>query len=342
MIRPLAIACASGVIGVVAPITAPPAHAAAGTDGACPDNVGVTVVVDFGGLGGGVSVRCAPTGGATGLAVLDAAGVSWEGTRRFPGMVCRIAGLPSAGAEPCVNAPPANAYWSYWMAPRGGSWCYSALGPGNRTPPLGSIEGWSFARLTPGADATPPHMEPLAPVDGATPHPITPGDCGSAAPTPAPTPTTAGAATNSATTVPSATSRPTEATPTAAPAPAPSASSATEPPAATSDTTTAVERSATTVAMDTSPTTAGSAQAAVTGVVAVVPSTAVAAATDASTTPSTGAASATSAPVSSLGSVDLTRARSSGGTALPTVLGVAVLAAFGGAGVWAARRRTRS
>ena len=201
MIRPLAIACASGVIGVVAPITAPPAHAAAGTDGACPDNVGVTVVVDFGGLGGGVSVRCAPTGGATGLAVLDAAGVSWEGTRRFPGMVCRIAGLPSAGAEPCVNAPPANAYWSYWMAPRGGSWCYSALGPGNRTPPLGSIEGWSFARLTPGADATPPHMEPLAPVDGATPHPITPGDCGSAAPTPAPTPTTAGAATNSATTV---------------------------------------------------------------------------------------------------------------------------------------------
>lgn len=332
MIRRLTVAFASGVIGLVVPIATPPAHATAGTDGPCVDDVGVTVIVDFGDLGGGVSARCAPTGGTTGLAVLDAAGISWEGTRPFPGLVCRIAGLPSAGTEPCVNAPPANVYWSYWMAPRGGSWCYSSFGAGNRTPPPGSMEGWSFARLQPGADARPPRFAPLPPVAGTTPNPITPGDCGSAAPTP--TAATVAVTTSSASTAATTTSLPTTSGPTTStsapnpigPATPPAAVSVDTDPPVTADVTGTAAADATTTAPSSPPTSA-------------VIDASVSGASVAPTSSSAGGSTTASASVaSSQGSVDLTRSRSSGGSVLTTVLGVGVLAAVGGAAVWAARR----
>jgi len=121
-------------------------------DGSCADGDGVTVVIDFQELGGGVEVRCAPDRPGTGFAALQQAGISYDTTVRFPGFLCRIAGKPSN--DPCYTASPADAYWSYWMAPRGGRWCYSNFGAGARRPVPGPVEGWSFS-LNKTAEQTP-------------------------------------------------------------------------------------------------------------------------------------------------------------------------------------------
>nr|WP_203846786.1 hypothetical protein [Dactylosporangium siamense] len=136
------------------------AHAA-GTAGYCPDSTGVTVVVDFHELGGGVVIRCAPGNQSSGLTALQNAGFTVAGTNRWGlAFVCRIDGKPGPATEPCVDTPPATAYWSYWHASNGGAWTYSDKGVKNRTPPPGSFDGWSFSKN---------HTEGTAPKPGATP-----------------------------------------------------------------------------------------------------------------------------------------------------------------------------
>ena len=208
---------ATGAVGPAAPV----ARAQSWYDGPCLDHTGVTVVVDFQELGGGVNVRCALGPVRSGLGALDAAGISWEGTLRFADFVCRIAGQPGAASEPCGNTPPATAYWGYWLAPRGGDWCYSILGPANRTPPAGTVEGWSFALNRTGTDLPPPRLAPPAPIVGQAPMPLNPSDCGTAtAPTtlPAQPPTTDPPPTPSTPAPPAP--PPPAASPTAAPPPA--------------------------------------------------------------------------------------------------------------------------
>ncbi len=127
------------------------AHAAA-----CVGTSGVTVVVDFTALGGGVQVACAPGAPATGLAALQGAGFTVTGTARWGlTFVCRINGLPTPATEPCVNTPPATAYWSYWHAPSGGAWSYSTSGAASHDPAPGSVEGWAFGAGTPPGIAAP-------------------------------------------------------------------------------------------------------------------------------------------------------------------------------------------
>src|SRR5258706_12076529 len=117
-------AAALGVLATVA-LPASPARAAACAAG----QSGVTVVVDFASLGGGVVVGCASGDPASGLVALQGAGFDVDGTDRWGlAFVCRINGKPTAAAEPCVNTPPASAYWSYWHAQPGGAWSYSQLG----------------------------------------------------------------------------------------------------------------------------------------------------------------------------------------------------------------------
>ncbi|MET8757879.1 hypothetical protein [Lentzea sp. NPDC004782] len=118
---------------------------------------GVTVVVDFGSLGGGVQQGCAPGGPASGVAALTAAGFGYTYASRQPGFVCRIDGKPGADADKCVNTPPASAYWSYWHASAGGSWVYSNQGAATYVPARGSVEGWAF-----GAGAQPGTAPPTA------------------------------------------------------------------------------------------------------------------------------------------------------------------------------------
>ncbi len=109
MIRRLIGALTLVATGIPMPVAAAPAQPVSWYDGPCLDNVGITVVIDFQELPGGVNVRCAPRPVTSGLDALDKAGISWEGTRRFPGLVCRIACMPGTDNEACVNAPPLSA-----------------------------------------------------------------------------------------------------------------------------------------------------------------------------------------------------------------------------------------
>ncbi|MGQ0832026.1 MAG: hypothetical protein ACT4OV_10150 [Microthrixaceae bacterium] len=125
-----------------------PARASAGASvGPCEDHSGVTVVVDFGVLGGGVQTRCAPEPVSSGFDALTKAGFTYSGTTRFPGLLCRIDGKPSPQQDPCYNAPSPSSYWAYWTAPEpGGAWTYSDMGAGNRDPEPGTVEGWAFSK----------------------------------------------------------------------------------------------------------------------------------------------------------------------------------------------------
>ncbi|HEU5152697.1 MAG TPA: hypothetical protein VFU19_19560 [Iamia sp.] len=173
---------ATALVGAgVAVLPAPPATAEVtprGHDGACApdDDVGVTIVVDFQDLGGGVNVRCTERPPTDGADALDAAGISWQGVVRWGrGFVCKIAGKPAD--DPCIDTPPASAYWSYWLAPRGGRWCYSNLGVLNRRPPPGTVEGWSFSLDRDGGQSPPPRMAPPALAPGLRPNPLGADDC---------------------------------------------------------------------------------------------------------------------------------------------------------------------
>jgi hypothetical protein len=175
----IAVACiVAATAAAVSPSTVPVGAApTAGTDGACPGASGVTVIVDFRGLAGGTVVRCAPGAPASGLDALREAGFDVRGVARFPGFVCRIDGAPASST--CLDTPPPDAYWSYWTAPRGGSWTYSDTGAASRTPTPGSVEGWSFSdgrdaapRLAPPAAVTPAANAPATPAPPVAPAPI--------------------------------------------------------------------------------------------------------------------------------------------------------------------------
>lgn len=151
--------------------------ARAWSSGACPTPTGVTVVVDFGELGGGTEIRCAAGPQSSGIAALQNAGYSVGFVQRNSAQglfVCRISGKPGFDKATCADTPPANFSWSYWNAQRGGSWHYSNAGAGNRTPPAGSVEGWRFNAGRP----TWPTVEPPAvlvepiPIDKPTRDPI--------------------------------------------------------------------------------------------------------------------------------------------------------------------------
>ncbi|MPZ25487.1 MAG: hypothetical protein GEV12_03330 [Micromonosporaceae bacterium] len=152
---------AVAVLGAGLAVAAPASPAAAA---ACPDARGVTVVVDFAGLGGGVAVRCAPGDPATGLAALTGAGFGYAFVPRQPGLVCQIDGLPN----PC-NGAPQDAYWSYWHAERGGSWQFSSRGAGSFDPTPGTVEGWAFGAADPPGVPPPAPPAPPPPADDDPP-----------------------------------------------------------------------------------------------------------------------------------------------------------------------------
>jgi hypothetical protein len=156
-------------------VAAPAAHAvdtSKGTPGYCPDADGVTVVIDFQELGGTTIVRCARGNQATGHAALKNAGIEIAGVARWgEAFICRIEGKPGANSEPCIDTPPASAYWSYWHSPNGGSWTYSQWGVLNRKPPIGSFEGWSFSKYKTETTNPPPRVAPSRPATPSAPNP---------------------------------------------------------------------------------------------------------------------------------------------------------------------------
>ncbi len=156
----------------------------------CANNNDITIVIDFQDLGGGVNVRCSPQPVRNGFDAFTRSNIAVDNYRGF---VCRIAGLPTEG--PCDRFPPGNYYWVYWLAPRGGDWCYSQVGAGSRTPPPGSVEGWSFFKKTSERPhSTPPRYPVPRVIAGTTPNQLSGGDCATSTSTtttaaPAPEPT---------------------------------------------------------------------------------------------------------------------------------------------------------
>lgn len=147
-----------------------------GSPGFCADDDGTTVVVDLTKLGGEVIVRCAPgSAERTGFEALEAAGFEVEGTARFgESAACRIEGRPAADEalaidgksgyrEPCVDMPPAAAYWSYWHGENGGDWNYSQQGMQSHGAIEGGFEGWSFALNSTSAKPSAPSVDPVRP-----------------------------------------------------------------------------------------------------------------------------------------------------------------------------------
>jgi hypothetical protein len=298
-------------------------------DGPCVDNVGITIVVDFQELTGGVNVRCAPGLVTSGLDALDKAGISWEGTRRFPSLVCRIAGKPGTDTEGCVNAPPLSAYWGYWVAPRGGQWCFSNLGAGSRKPPPGSVEGWSFALNKTAGGTPPPGYAPPPPIDGEAPNPLNGSDCAAAETPPV--------ATTTAPTVP-----PTTATTVAAQSqtPPPPTTAAVLPPAATVVPKGSSQGGSTSASSTSPPTSPSSIVAASVGASTSQPATDSSGSLDAAALDVATSSVSVTTSSTPLGTVDLgDDGRGDGGFQAATAIGIVAAATLVGAGVWAARRR---
>lgn len=161
---------ATAALAAVLGLAVWPGAEANASQGACVGTSGVTVVVDYGALGGGIEVRCAPGDPSSALQALSAAGFSYGFVPRQPGMVCQINTTPN----PC-NGAPTNAYWAYsYVEPRGTDWVYSQVGAGGRDPKPGGVEGWAFG------DGRAPSLNPPAPKPTTT--------TTSPAPTPAPRP----------------------------------------------------------------------------------------------------------------------------------------------------------
>ena len=153
-----------------------PAHAST-----CGTASGVSVVVDFHQLGGGVQRRC-DRDDADDTAWEQLAGVHFQLTpvTRQPGFICRIDGEPAD--DPCVNTPPSNAYWSLWWSDgRSGKWTYSSTGAGSLKVPAGGYVGMSWQG---GAAQAPPGVSP-------TPHAARPSSSPSPRPTSSPHPSSA-------------------------------------------------------------------------------------------------------------------------------------------------------
>ncbi len=216
--------------GIVAGTSAPAAAAA------CSGQSGVTVVVDRGSLGGGIAQVCNPSRGGNAAALVTGAGFSLTYVQRQPGFVCRVDGLPAS--DPCVNTPPADAYWGLWWSDgSSGTWTYSSLGAGSLSVPEGGYVGFAWqsgSKSAPGVPATPHSSAPSpTPTQAPSSSPSTGGGgSGSATPTRKPTPSPTPKPTPKPpkpTAKPSAqpTSLPSSATPTAVPTVTGSADAAT-------------------------------------------------------------------------------------------------------------------
>lgn len=162
----------------------------------CP---GVTVVVDYGSLGGGTALGCANDSPTSAAQALLQAGFSQTRVQLQPGFICRIDGKPAS--DPCVQTPPQDAYWSFWTAPDGKSWSYANVGVDGYTPHPGTAVGFAF-----GAGTAPSVLAPAqtAQTASASAHP-------SASTAASPQPTRATATTGAAATPAGAAASPTRA-----------------------------------------------------------------------------------------------------------------------------------
>jgi hypothetical protein len=131
---------------------------------------GVSVVVDFGALGGGIAKGCDSSGNRNAAKAFTNTGHSLTYAQRQPGFVCRVDGVPQS--DPCVNTSPADAYWGLYWSDGTSGWKYSSLGVGSLSVPAGATVALSWQN---GGTADPPGVAPASPA--------------ASSPSPSPTPT---------------------------------------------------------------------------------------------------------------------------------------------------------
>jgi hypothetical protein len=150
-------------------VAASPASAAS-----CATASGVTVVVDFHELGGGVQQLCdAGGGGKYASTVFGESGFSLTRVQREQGFVCRVNNAPTTDQESCVNTPPADAYWGLWWSNgTSGTWTYASAGVDSQKVPAGSSVAlsWNGSSTKSPPRSTPP-SHAASPSPSATPKP---------------------------------------------------------------------------------------------------------------------------------------------------------------------------
>jgi len=156
--------------------TAAPAEAAT-----CSTSSGVSVIVDFKQLGGGIQGACVAGGaGKAASTLFPSAGFPLDYVQNEPGFVCRVSSLPTPQADPCVDTPPTTAYWGLWWSDgKSGTWKYSNYGVAALKVPDGSYVALAWKQGE--GSASPPGVAPAV-HQAATPTPT-------ASPTPTSNPT---------------------------------------------------------------------------------------------------------------------------------------------------------
>jgi len=160
MSRLVRLAAATALVAA-AGLTGPaPAYAEA-----CSTASGVSVVVDFHELGGGLQQVCdVGGGGQKASALFPDNGFPLTYVQRQPGFVCQVSGAPAD--DPCVNTPPPDAYWGVWWSDGTSSgWSYSSVGVGSLTIPDGGAVAlsWNGSSTKSPPGAPPPQHESAEP-----------------------------------------------------------------------------------------------------------------------------------------------------------------------------------
>ena len=165
---------AAATLAVAAAGVVVPSSAQAST---CSTASGVSVVVDFHQLGGGVQTFC------------DAGGAGKYADQQFTdaghtltyvqneAFVCRVDGVPAS--DPCVRTPPADAYWSLWWSDgKSGTWSFASSGVASLKVPAGGYVALSWqkgnAQVKPGVAPKPHGVTPTSsptPRPPSSPHP---------------------------------------------------------------------------------------------------------------------------------------------------------------------------
>lgn len=156
-------------VALCAAVVAVPAGAQPASASTCAAGSGVSVVVDYNSLGGGVVTSCvAEGGGDTASSIFAAAGHTLTYAQRQPGFVCRVDDVPAD--DPCVNASPADRFWSLWWSDGdSGSWTYSSQGVTSLKVPEGGSVAFSFDDVD--GEARPSATPPQGSAPSATPTP---------------------------------------------------------------------------------------------------------------------------------------------------------------------------
>ncbi len=133
-VRLVAATIAVAATGVVVPA---PAHAST-----CSTASGVSVVVDFHQLGGGVSTFC-DAGGAGEYADAQFTDAGHALTYvHGEAFVCQVDGVPQSQ---CAQTPPQDAYWSLWWSDgKSGTWQYASVGVSSLKVPDGGYVALSW------------------------------------------------------------------------------------------------------------------------------------------------------------------------------------------------------